>query len=53
MKTYTASFDHNRIAVLRNDFNSVNMAYMDEDSILDQIYKNLIFSKSYYEELKF
>ena len=27
---------------------SVNMAYRDEDSILDQVYQKLIFSDFYY-----
>ena len=30
-----------------------NMAYRDEDSILDQIYQKQIFSDFYYEDSKF
>ena len=30
-----------------------NMVYRDEDSILDQIYENQIFSAFYYEDLRF
>ena len=30
----------------------VNMTYMDEDSILYQIYEKRIFSNFYYEDLK-
>ena len=32
---------------------SFNMAYMDENSILDQIYQNQIFSDFYYEGFEF
>ena len=32
--------------------NSFNMAYRDEDSILDQIYKKQIFSDFHYKEYK-
>ena len=32
---------------------SLNMAYSDEDSILDQKYKKQIFSAFIYEDLKF
>ena len=32
---------------------SVNMACIDEDNILDQIYGKQIFSAFYYDDLKF
>ena len=37
--------------VLRSD--SFNMVYRDEDSILDQVYKQQRFSDFYYKDLKF
>ena len=45
--TLTVSSDHNRAV-----FDRLNMAFMDENSILDQIYQKQTFLDFYYKDLK-